>query len=89
MLFLITLCLDLWKHSKQLFKFRKYTTTIYRNEYEKQILQRDPNELYKLINISGQGYQGFLVAIYDPSRIHIETTAYLGVKGESILTVLL
>ena len=68
-------------------QFRKYTTTIYRNEYEKQILQRDPNELYKLINISGQGYQGFLVAIYDPSRIHIATTAYLGERGESILTV--
>ena len=31
-------------------QFRKYTTTIYRNEYEKQILQRNPNELYKLIN---------------------------------------
>ena len=68
--------------------FRKYTTTIYRNEYEKEILQKDPgNDLYKVINISGQGYQGFLVAVYDPSRIHIATTAYLGVTGESILKV--
>ena len=68
--------------------FRKYTTTIYRNEYEKEILSRDPdNDLYKVINISGTGYQGFLVAIYDPSRIHIATTAYLGVRGETILTV--
>ena len=68
--------------------FRKYTTTIYRNEYEKQILQKDKdNDLYKVINISGSGYQGFLVAIYDPSRIHIATSQYLGVRGESILTV--
>ena len=68
--------------------FRKYTTTIYRNEYEKEILSKDPgNDLYKVINISGSGYQGFLVAIYDPSRIHIATTAYLGVRGESILDV--
>ena len=68
--------------------FRKYTTTIYRNQYEKAILQKDEgNDLYKLIPISGKGYQGFLVAIYDPSRIHIATTAYLGVRGESILTV--
>ena len=68
--------------------FRKYTTTIYRNEYEKQILQKDPdNDLYKLINVSGKGYQGFLVAIYDPSRIHIATTSKLGVAGENILTV--
>jgi exopolysaccharide biosynthesis protein len=69
-------------------KFRKYTTTIYRNEYEKEILTKDPdNDLYKVINVSGNGYQGFLVAIYDPSRIHIATTAYLGKRGETILAV--
>ena len=69
-------------------QFRKYTTTIYRNQYEKEILQKNEgNDLYKVINVSGKGYQGFLVAIYDPSRIHIATTAYLGVTGESILTV--
>lgn len=69
-------------------KFRKYTTTIYRNKYEKEILTKDEgNDLYKLINVSGKGYQGFLVAIYDPSRIHIAITKYLGVRGESILTV--
>ena len=69
-------------------QFRKYTTTIYRNQYEKEILQKDEgNDLYKVINVSGKGYQGFLVAVYDPSRIHIATTAYLGVTGESILTV--
>ena len=47
----------------------------------------DDNDLYKVINISGKGYQGFLVAIYDPSRVHIATTAYLGKRGESILNV--
>ena len=68
--------------------FRKYTTTIYRNEYEKEILKKDSdNDLYKVINISGHRYQGYLVAIYDPSRIHIATTSKLGVTGESILTV--
>ena len=71
-----------------LIQFHKYTTTIYRNEYEKEILTKDKgNDLYKLINIKGDGYEGFLVAIYDPSRIHIATTAYLGKRGESILTV--
>jgi len=69
-------------------QFHKYTTTIYRNQYEKAVLQKDEgNDLYKVIPVSGKGYQGFLVAIYDPSRIHIATTAYLGVTGESILTV--
>ena len=68
-------------------KFRKYTTTIYRNQYEKEVLQREEGALYKLINVSGKGYQGFLVAIYDPSRVHVATTAHIGVRGESILTV--
>lgn len=69
-------------------RFKKYTTAIYRNEYEKEILTKDPNnDLYKVINISGGSYQGFLVAVYDPSRISIATTKYLGKRGESILTV--
>mgnify|MGYP003299236177 CR=1 FL=1 len=67
---------------------RKYTTSIYKNEYEKEILMKEEgNDLYKLIPISGNGYQGFLVALYDPSRIHIATTKYLKIRGESILTV--
>ena len=71
-----------------LIQFRKYKTTIYRNEYEKEILEKDPNnDLYKLINIKGKGYQGFLVAIYDPSRVYIGTSSKLGVTGESILKV--
>ena len=54
----------------------------------KEILTKDKdNDLYKVINISGSSYQGFLVAVYDPSRISIATTKYLGKRGESILTV--
>lgn len=68
-------------------KFRKYTTTIYRNEYEKEILVHDDNALYKVIDIKGDTYQGFLVAIYDPSKVKIATTAYLNSRGEDILTV--
>ena len=68
-------------------QFRKYTTTIYRNEYEKEILQREEDALYKVIPVSGTGYNGFLVAIYDPSRIHIAVSSTIGTAGESILTV--
>ena len=68
-------------------KFRKYTSTIYKNEYEKELLTHDKDAIYKLINVSGKGYQGFLVAIYDPSRVHTATTSHLGVRGESILTI--
>ena len=60
----------------------------FEDEYDEEILTKDPeHELYKVIEISGKGYQGYLVAIYDPSRVKIATTKYLGVRGESITTV--
>lgn len=59
----------------------------YKNEYEKQILDRDNSDIYKLIEIKGDTYNGFLVAIYDPSRVKIATTRYLGKRGEAITTV--
>ena len=56
---------------------------IYANEYEKQILERDEkNNDYKIIKISGKGYSGYLVAIYDPSRIQTVVTAKLGTSGQ-------
>ena len=69
-------------------QFKKYTTTIYRNEYEKDVLTKNPdNDLYKVIEIKESTYNGFLVVVYDPSRIQIATTKYLGTRGEDILTV--
>ena len=66
-------------------KIRKYSAkTIYKNA----VLTRDSgNDLYKVIPVSGTSYQGFLVAVYDPSRISVATTKYLGKYGESITTV--
>ena len=68
-------------------KFRKYTNSIYMNEYEKEVLDHNENDIYKVIPISGSKYHGFLVAVYDPSRIHIGTSAYLGQRGEDILSI--
>lgn len=73
-----------------LIKFRKYNGNmlIFKNKYEKEILTKEPgNDLYKVINISGKTYQGFLVAIYDPSKISIATSQYLGKRGEAITDV--
>ena len=59
------------------------STTVYANEYEKAILDHDKDALYKIININDPGYRGYLVAIYDPSTVHIKVTKYLGTRGES------
>lgn len=61
--------------------------TIYKNEYEKEILEHEDDALYKVIDIKGTSYQGYLVAVYDPSRVSIATTKYLGKRGEAITTV--
>lgn len=57
--------------------------TTFENDYERQILQRDSkNNDYKIIEINGRGYNGYLVAIYNPSRIQTVATKYLGSSGQ-------
>ena len=58
---------------------------VYKDEYEREILEHDSGEDYKMIEISGKGYSGFLVAIYDPSRIKLITSKNLGSKGEYLV----
>lgn len=63
-------------------------TTEYANEYERQILERDEkNNDYKIINITGKGYSGYLVAVYDPSRVKTVVTSKLGVTGQYVTTM--
>ena len=60
----------------------------YENEYERQILEKDPNnEDYKIIEISGKGYSGYLAVIYDPSRIKTVYTKKLGTSGQYLTTM--
>ena len=60
----------------------------YENEYERAILEKDnPNDTYKIIEISGKGYSGYLAAIYDPSKIHTLVTAKMGTSGQYLTTM--
>lgn len=44
----------------------------YDNEYDEQILTRDPgNDDYKLINVKVGKYDGFIVAVYDPTKVKL------------------
>lgn len=55
----------------------------YESVYEKQILEKDPtNDLYKIIPIEGNHYKGYVIAIYDPSRISLVSSKYFGTKGQ-------
>ena len=58
----------------------------YANKYEEAILKKEEgNDLYKVIDIKGKGYTGHLVAVYDPSKISVCTTKYLGTKGQYLV----
>lgn len=54
----------------------------YKDEYDKEILEHDKNDIYKIIDIKEKGYSGYLVAIYDSSKIKLATSKKLGVDGE-------
>lgn len=57
--------------------------TVYENEYERAVLEKDHNnDDYKIIEISGKGYSGYLAVIYDPSRIKTVYTKKLGTSGQ-------
>lgn len=62
----------------------------YKNEYEKELLTRDEgNDLYKVINLKIGGSDAYLVAIYDPTKVHlIRTKSFnVGGYGERVITM--
>ena len=60
----------------------------YANEYERAVLEKDPNnDDYKIIEIEGKGYSGYLAVIYDPSRIKTVYSKKLGTSGQYLTTM--
>ncbi len=51
--------------------FTNETVTEYSSEYEIQILEHDEDQLYKVIEISGNGYSGWITVLYDPSMLQL------------------
>ena len=53
-----------------------FTSTTYDDsltDLEKEILDRENNEEYKIIEINGNGYTGWITVIYDPTRLSLVT----------------
>lgn len=56
-----------------------------KSEEERQILERySNNNDYKVIPVSGNKFKGYLIAIYEPSRMHVVATSKIGVNGEYV-----
>lgn len=57
----------------------------YIDDYDREILDRNKNDLYKIIEIDEKGFSGYLVAIYDPSKIRVTYSKNLGYSGEYLV----
>lgn len=56
-----------------------FNKVIYKNEYDEEVLTKEKgNDLYKIIDISRDGYKGKLAVIYDPSKVKIGTSKNIG-----------
>ena len=61
---------------------------VYANEYERAVLEKDlDNDDYKIIEIEGDGYSGYLAVIYDASRVQTVTSKYVGTSGQYLTTM--
>ncbi len=64
------------------------STTMFLNKYEKEILTKDEgNNIYKRIDISGDGLRGYLIAIYEPSKVKMAVSKNLGKSGQMLVTM--
>lgn len=57
----------------------------YIDDYDREILDRNKNDAYKIIEIDEDGYSGYLAAVYDPSKIKVTYSKNLGVTGEYLV----
>lgn len=55
---------------------------VYENEYEKQVLERDENQKYKIIELEVNGQKAYLAVIYDPSKVKVATSKRVGTYGQ-------
>lgn len=60
--------------------------TDYENIYEKQILEREKDQLYKLIEFKYKEFNCYLVAIYDPTRVEAATSQNIA-QGQILTTI--
>ena len=62
--------------------------TTFKDKYEEELLTRNEGDLYKLINLKVGNADGYLVAIYDPTKVQLISKETFGTQyGELIITM--
>lgn len=63
-------------------------TGVYESIYEEQILKRDEgNNVYKVVDIKGSTWNGYMVVVYDPSRLRLVFSKKYGKGGDYVSTI--
>lgn len=56
-----------------------FSQTTFKNEFEKEVLTKDPgNDLYKIIDINRDRFKGKLAVVYDPSKVKLGLSKGIG-----------
>ena len=59
--------------------------TTYKDEYDKQVLEHNEGDIYKYFKVDGYNFDAYMAVIYDPSKIKVVYTKYMGVTGEYLI----
>lgn len=60
-------------------------TTIYKDEYDKQVLVHEEGAIYKYFEVEGYNFDAYMAVIYDPSKISVVHTKYMGSMGQYLV----
>lgn len=56
--------------------------------YERQILKKNPgNDDFKILDIKGSNYRGYLVVVYNPKKLELVTSSNFGKRGEKLTDI--
>ena len=49
-------------------------TVVYKDKYDKQVLEHEDGEIYKYFKVEGYSFDAYMAVIYDPSKISVVKT---------------
>lgn len=60
----------------------------YSNKYEKDLFEGvSEKTIYKKIYVKGNGYDGYIIAIYKPEKVKVGVSASIGTAGQTVKTI--
>jgi len=60
-------------------------TVVYKDKYDKQVLEHEDGVIYKYFKVEGYSFDAYMAVIYDPSKISVVKTKYMGYNGQYLV----